>query len=181
MDDNWGKLAVSSPSPSATSQKSNAKTELIARQIRILLSAFRRDDYVDAEKFYAQLGAVLEGYSESVIIHVTSPKTGVQRTCKYASPSIAEVVEACEKAAVVLDSNSRWKAIALETLKRREGERKAPPGPPGESFRAKLCRLYGLRDIPRGLDAIDIVRLAAQHGAGLQAHFDSKSKGLSDV
>jgi hypothetical protein len=175
MDDNWKKVrAEFSPLHDGISQKSNAKTKLIAKQIEVLLSGFRRDDCADPDLFYAQLGAILEDYSESVIIYVTSPKTGVQRSCKYTSPSIAEVVAACERAKVILDSNSRWKAIAMETLKRREGERNPPPGPPGETMHAKLCRKYNLRDIPRGLDAIDIVRLAHQHGDGLQAHFDKE-------
>jgi hypothetical protein len=82
---------LSTPSTNSTS----AKADLIKRQTRILFSAYRRDEFADPEGFIAQLGVVLEGYADAVILAVTSPRTGIQRRLKW-PPSIAEVVEACD-------------------------------------------------------------------------------------
>lgn len=72
----------------------------------MLFSAYRKDDFADPEGFVAQLGAILENYSEDVILYVTSPHTGVQRTIKW-PPSIAEVIEACSARERHLDIISR--------------------------------------------------------------------------
>jgi hypothetical protein len=71
--------------------------EAIKAALKRLVSAYRKDDWADAEGFAVQLGTVLEDYPVAIIDQVTHPKTGIQRTCKF-PPSIAEVVEACEKA-----------------------------------------------------------------------------------
>lgn len=42
------------------------------------------------------LGAVLEGFPDEVITHVTDPRTGIQRRMKW-PPTISEVIEACEE------------------------------------------------------------------------------------
>lgn len=125
----------------------------------MLLSAYRRDDYADPDAFVAQLGAVLQGYSEAIIAHVTSPQTGLQRTCKF-PPSIAEVVEACEQEA---------------TRRHRQEERRdrfAGMVPAqqirGFSFERKICEKFGLRAIPKGWDAVEVYIQARAHGANLR-------------
>jgi hypothetical protein len=42
-----------------------------------------------------QLGAILSEFPDEIVIHVTSPQTGLQRRSKW-PPSISEVLEACE-------------------------------------------------------------------------------------
>ena len=42
------------------------------------------------------LGAVLEGFPDEVITHITDPRTGIQRRMKW-PPTISEVIEACEQ------------------------------------------------------------------------------------
>lgn len=42
-----------------------------------------------------QLGAVLEDYPNEVIIHISDPRTGIQRRSTF-PPTIAEIVTACE-------------------------------------------------------------------------------------
>jgi hypothetical protein len=71
---------------------------MIARSARMIFSAYRRDDFADAESFVLQLGVILERYSDGVIGTVSHPLTGIARRCKF-PPSIAEVVEACDDAA----------------------------------------------------------------------------------
>ena len=73
----------------------------------MLLAAYRRDDLADPEGFVAQLGVVLEGYDDAVIVAVTSPHTGLQRRCKWL-PTIAEVVEACDAEAVAKETRDRY-------------------------------------------------------------------------
>jgi len=67
----------------------------IAGRIELLLSAYRRDDYADPMKFIAQAALVLNAYSDDIIEYVTDPRTGIQRHIKF-TPSIAEIVSACE-------------------------------------------------------------------------------------
>jgi hypothetical protein len=61
----------------------------MARQI---LGSYRRDDFADPDSYLVQLGMVLERYDDDVIHAVTSPMTGIQRTCTF-PPSIAEFVQ----------------------------------------------------------------------------------------
>src|SRR5258708_9432398 len=70
----------------------------IAALARQILSCYRRDDFADPENYLIQLGMILERYPDDIIREVTSPVTGIQRTCKF-PPSIAEVVEFCDNAA----------------------------------------------------------------------------------
>jgi hypothetical protein len=62
----------------------------------MLFSAYRRDDFTDAEGFAVQLGTVLADFPEEVVTYVTSPKTGLQRRMKW-PPTISEVLDACEQ------------------------------------------------------------------------------------
>lgn len=68
----------------------------MARQGEVLFSAYRAADYADPKGFAVQLASVLSEFSEDVVIHVTSPKTGIQRRSKW-PPTISEVLEACEQ------------------------------------------------------------------------------------
>jgi hypothetical protein len=81
----------------------------------MLLSAYRRDEWADPQGFAMQLGVVLEGFPEEVIIAVTHPSTGLQRRLKF-PPTIAEVVEACEA-----------EGKRIETARRYAQMKRSPP------------------------------------------------------
>jgi hypothetical protein len=68
---------------------------VVERQVHVLLSAYRRDDYADPEGFVLQLAVILSDYPPDVVRYVTDPLTGIQRRLKW-PPSIAEIIEACE-------------------------------------------------------------------------------------
>jgi hypothetical protein len=68
---------------------------LILRCQKILFSAYRADQYADAEGFMTSLGAVLEQFPDEVIVYITDPRTGIQRRSKW-PPTISEVIEAGE-------------------------------------------------------------------------------------
>lgn len=68
---------------------------LILRCQKVLFSAYRADQYADAEGFMSSLGAVLEQFPDEIILYVTDPRTGIQRRSKW-PPTISEVIEACE-------------------------------------------------------------------------------------
>lgn len=63
---------------------------------KILFSAYRADQYADAEGFMTSLGAVLEQFPDDVIIYITDPRTGIQRRSKW-PPTISEVIEVAEQ------------------------------------------------------------------------------------
>jgi hypothetical protein len=120
--------------PSA--EASNAKTALIAKQIEVLFSAYRRADYADPVGFVAQLGVVLNGYPEDVIVYATSPQTGVQRRHTF-PPSIPEVVKACDDRMGELSRLAHAEDFAE---RKRETERLRLSAPP-PSPRAKLSSM----------------------------------------
>ncbi len=102
----------------------NSKASLIARQARILFSAYRRDDFADPEAFVLQLGVVLEAYADEVINTVTHPRTGLQRRCKF-PPSIAEVVEACDSEAERIAKLKRYQDMGKPALQPRPTQHRA--------------------------------------------------------
>lgn len=95
---------------------------MVSRQIAVLFSAYRRVDFADPDGFVAQLGAILSEFDDEVVIHVTSPQTGLQRRSKW-PPSIAEVLEACEA----------HRDFLRRSRKARPALRIAPPSPPARA------------------------------------------------
>lgn len=83
---------------------------MITERVRLIFSAYRRDDFADPDAFAVQLGVVLEGYTDEVIYAVTSPRTGIQRRSKF-PPSIAEIVAACDAEATAIATRARYTAI----------------------------------------------------------------------
>lgn len=120
--------------PPSTERLNSRKTLILQRQ-RILFSAYRSDQYSDPEGYVASLQMVLEQYPNDVIIHVTDPRTGVQRHLKW-PPSIAEIIEACDKR---MQEKAR--------LERLQNPRREVPalGPPQEArpTREEMIAKYG--------------------------------------
>lgn len=94
----------------SSGRSTGSKAALIIRQVRILFSAYRRDEFADPEGFVTQIGVVLEEYPEDVIVYVTHPRTGLQRRSKW-PPSIAEVVEACDEEVARLAKIAKYRAM----------------------------------------------------------------------
>lgn len=135
-----------------------------------MAASYRRDDYADAEGFFAQLGLALEGYGDDVIERATDAKNplSIQRTCKFA-PNLAEATACCDAIFAEMQRSAE--------LRKRYGaplrDQSLPPRVLGAATRSALCERYGLRDIPLGWDAVDVARAAGRHGAGLQAAIDA--------
>jgi hypothetical protein len=74
---------------------------MITRQIKVLLSSYRRDDYADPDGFVAQVGVIMERYPERVILAATEPtySRSIQRRYQF-PPNIKEVADALEEEAV---------------------------------------------------------------------------------
>jgi hypothetical protein len=81
--------SVISTSPAQAAQH---RSDWIRTCAQLILGSYRKDDFADPDSYLIQLGTVLERYDDVVIRAVTSPTTGIQRTCKF-PPSIAEFVE----------------------------------------------------------------------------------------
>lgn len=83
------------PAPRTTTSqdpKAPDRSNWIRKCAQQVLSSYRKDDFADADGYAVQLAMVLERYDDDVIRMVTSPITGIQRTCKF-PPAIAEFVE----------------------------------------------------------------------------------------
>jgi hypothetical protein len=72
------------------------RSDWIRKCAQQILGSYRKDDFADPDVFLVQLAMVLERYPDKVIDAVTSPVTGIQRTCKF-PPAIAEFVEFIEE------------------------------------------------------------------------------------
>lgn len=63
-----------------------------------MCGCFRRDDAADPVIYASALVAVMEDYPIEVVEFVTDPRRGIPRTMKFL-PTVAEVADACDKAA----------------------------------------------------------------------------------
>lgn len=79
---------------------------------KAIFSAYRTDQFADPEGFLTQLGAVLEEFPDETIMHVSDPRTGIQRRSKW-PPTISEVVTACEEHQDYLRRLAKPKAFAI--------------------------------------------------------------------
>lgn len=104
---------VSSRPLTASLPPSKQRQALILRCQKVLFSAYRADQYADAEGFMTSLGAVLEQFPDEIIIHVTDPRTGIQRRSKW-PPTISEVIEACEDHQAYLEKLRRPRPALME-------------------------------------------------------------------
>lgn len=86
---------------------------------QLILGSYRRDDFADPSSYAVQLGMILERYDDSVIEAVTSPTTGIQRTCKF-PPSIAEFVEFIDEHIRRSTYAAQFDARAREQLRERD-------------------------------------------------------------
>lgn len=82
-------------SQGAMPSTSKANPATVSRGVQALFSAYRANDFADAEGFFVQAASVLSEFPEDIVLYVTSPMTGLQRRSKW-PPTISEILEACE-------------------------------------------------------------------------------------
>lgn len=129
-------VAVSSTLPTASAPSLSEKLQRSERLKKIngwarrLFLAYPSTDYEDAESSMATYIGVLEGYSDVIVDHVTSPKTGLQRRLKF-PPRVAELVVACDEAAVYLEKRRQYQNWG-QSAARERAEFEARQGTPAE-------------------------------------------------
>jgi len=105
-----------SRSLAASTKNSEQRKKMILEQVMILLSGYRREDYNNSELFIRQLCQIFGEYPPSVIMAVTSPMTGIQRSKDF-PPVISEIVKALEREMALFQRNAmceRAKRLARE-------------------------------------------------------------------
>ena len=176
MDDRNGKAATSSLlQTTSLSGSGNSTPELAVSKARQLFGCFRGGDANDPETYVAAISAVLAQYAPHVVHSVCDPRTGLPSESNFL-PTVKEVRDACElihqREARAYEREDRER-VQLEERRRLDAVcgAQAPPEV-AAATRSALCARFGIMDIPRGYDAVDITRLAHRHGAGLQAEID---------
>jgi hypothetical protein len=94
------------------------RSNWITKCAQMVLSSYRRDDFADPAGYAVQLAMVLERYGDDVIQAVTSPTTGIQRTCKF-PPTIAEFVEFIDEHVRRSTYTAKYEAQSQKQLKER--------------------------------------------------------------
>jgi hypothetical protein len=84
-----------------------------------IFGSYRKDDFADPDSYLVQLGMVLERYDDATIRAVTSPVTGIQRSCKF-PPSIAEFVEFIDEHIRRASFAQSYDAHSADQLRERE-------------------------------------------------------------
>jgi hypothetical protein len=130
------------PTTTSRAQKDLDRLNWIRKCAQAVLSSYRRDDFADADGFAVQLAMVLERYDDAIIREVTSPITGIQRTCKF-PPSIAEMVEFIEEHIRRTSYAKQYDARSREQLREREERERAASRESSEHRRAVAERIKG--------------------------------------
>lgn len=137
---------------------------------RRLLGFFPRSAAADPEIFLAGLVELLAGYPQAVIDRAVSVRGGLPSRSEFC-PSLAEVAAFCndveEQERQHEELLARWERPALPPP-----AFDLPSRPRNEATRSALCERYGIRDVPPGWDAVDVVRAAAKYGDRLPAVVD---------
>jgi hypothetical protein len=115
--------------PSTESQANSRRKKWIMSQVQMVLAAYRRDEFADAESFILQLSCILDGFPDKAIEAVCSPRTGIQRRSKF-PPSLAEIATACEQEAERLARVAKFAAMSKS--------QPLPSPPAGPGSRANL-------------------------------------------
>lgn len=102
--------------PAATSpgRRDPKRSAWILAQAKQVFGSYRKDDFADPDSFLAQLGMILERYSDDIIAKACHPVTGIQRVYRT-PPSMAAIAEFCD------DESERLARIRqMATLRRQE-------------------------------------------------------------
>jgi hypothetical protein len=104
----------------------------------LLFSCYRRDEAHDPKVYVAAAAAVLGCYPVKVIERVTDPRTGIASDIKFL-PNIAEIREACDRAAILIDKMAEPKRRAIPYV--------PPPVLPGQIDSNEFARRVAAGEI----------------------------------
>lgn len=96
-------------------------TSYAAERAKLLFGSFRTGEANDPVTYVAAVTAILSRYPEDVITSVTHPATGLAKKKDWL-PTIKEVFDACEAAALFNDQNEARLKRVQEQLEARERE-----------------------------------------------------------
>jgi hypothetical protein len=106
-----------------------------------MFQSYPASDYDDPKSALASYVEVLLDFSDRIVDHVTSNRTGIQRRIKF-PPRLAELVQACDEAATHFD---RFDRLTRKPPKEIEPPREARPT--REEMLAKYGPNYGVPDV----------------------------------
>ena len=88
-----------------TASNGSASAGTARRCQKLLVGAYRLNQYADPESFMMQVAAVFSGYSDAVLVRATDPtlRDCIQRTHKW-PPSLAELSDALDAAAKAIET-----------------------------------------------------------------------------
>jgi len=118
--------------------------------MKILFGAYRLDQYPDAESFMLQCAAILADYPVQVVVYVSDPRTGIQRTNKF-PPALAEIVGACDERLAYLHrqiEHEQFQARKSQAIIERSAQQRAIPLREGE-VDYKYCIENNIRPVGR--------------------------------
>ena len=162
LNGDWKNLAGwKPPKPTFPDPRAPNRSAWISARCRQIVSAYRKDDFADADGFSVLLGTVLERYGDEIIDAVASPLGGIVRTCKF-PPTIAEVVEWCD---TEVERRKRIAELGALRLERREPRLRAT------SFANVLVRCEAPQ-YPR------MMKLAAEIGESREWRNDEQGRGI---
>lgn len=138
-----------------TDYKGLSDDAVITRQIKILLSSYRRDDYADPDGFVVQVAALFGRQSRNVIVEVTNPLNtrSIQRKHPTFPPNIGEVAEAIEAEANEQANIARLLAMPKPIFRR---DYVPPPDHPGSR-----CNVLVRKDSPQYAKTLAVVESGA--------------------
>lgn len=130
--------------PKTTSQVQAAlnRSDWITKCAQQILGSYRKDDFADPDSYLTQLAMVLERYDDDVIRAVTSPTTGIQRTCKF-PPTIAEFIEFIDEHIRRSTVAANYDAQSQKQLKERDEYERLGTTEAAEYRRAVADRIKG--------------------------------------
>lgn len=129
---------------SQVSPVSQEQAAFAMRRALILLGSYSRARPHEPEIYTDAIAATLAGYPPEIIVHVTDPRTGIQRALKWL-PEVADVVEACEA-----EISRRKRAKVIADITAREAAKPKVIEPPRDPVHdAKMAARFQalLRDM----------------------------------
>jgi hypothetical protein len=129
---------------------------LAVDRAEFLFRQFANPDKFELEVWATAIAAVLNDYSDEVILGVTDPRGGLARVQKWL-PVIKEVVDECERRAITLAGQSKGDQARAETLRRRREDHADTPRDQREGF-DELKKRHGDNWGIGKFDAVDRLR-----------------------
>jgi hypothetical protein len=122
------------------SYKGLTRKQRVARAAKMVLSAYRIDQFGDPDGFIGQLDAVFSRYDIEVVEYLTDPRNSksLQRVHSW-PPTIAEVSEACDE-----ETSRRFRVLTETPIRRIQKQYTPPRREPGSR-----CNMKVEQDVPQ--------------------------------